>query len=85
MSPDGNKQLISNIPHNCQLFLHMHRHFMKFGQKSANANPSLYAQLYTEAVTVSRIGECLSSGTEGVALTRIFLYIFTKRKSNTGA
>ena len=58
---------------------------MKFGQNSANANPSLYAQLHTKAITVSKIRECLSSGIGGVALTRIFPYIFTIKKSNKGA
>ena len=58
---------------------------MKFGQNRANANPSLYAQLQTKAITVSKILECLSSGIGGVVLARIFPYIFTIRKSNKGA
>ena len=73
--------------YNCQLLLHMHWNFMKFGQNSANANHSLYAQLHTKASTVSKSRQCLSSGKLGVALTRIFPYIhvFTIKKSNKGA
>ena len=35
--------------YNCRFLLHMHWNFMKFGQNSANANPSLYAQQHTKA------------------------------------
>ena len=49
-------------------------------QNSANANPSLYAQLHTKTITVSKIHECLSSSI-GVALPRMFsLYIHYKEK-----
>ena len=58
---------------------------MKFGQNSANANPSLYAQLHTKATTVSKIRECLSNGIGGVGLTRFFPYIFTIWQSNKAA
>ena len=51
---------------NCQLLLHMHWNFMKFGQYSVKANPSLYAQLHTKASTVTKFRECLSSGEGGV-------------------
>ena len=59
--------------YNCQLLLHMHWNFMKFGQNSANANPSLNAQLHTKTITVSKICEYLSSGIEGVHWQEFFL------------
>ena len=51
--------------YNCQLLLDRHWNPMKF-EISANANPSLYAELHTKAITVSKIRECLSSGIGGV-------------------
>ena len=45
-------------------------------------NPSLYAQLHTKVSDLSKLHECLYSGIEAVALTRIFPYIFNIWKNN---
>ena len=52
-------------------------HALIFGQNNMNANPSLYAQLHTKAITVSMICECLSSGIGGFWIGQyIFPYMF---------